>query len=176
MAPEVLHRVCHGTVEPTNEQHLRLPSRPARLLHHQRHRIKGLDYPAVIPCESPHAAVLGQLVSGLTDEDMWRLDIFEGKEYERRKVDVEIMDEKTGEVERAECETYIWTSDETLLDKREWNFEKFHKEVMKDWMGFRNEHGYVDRPSLTEVDEAVQAQQLERNGKDVICGLTMRVI
>jgi gamma-glutamylcyclotransferase (GGCT)/AIG2-like uncharacterized protein YtfP len=148
MAPAVLHRVCLGSSEPTDQQRLRFVSRPARLLHHQRYRIKGLDYPAVIPCEQTNATVLGNLVTGLTDEDMNRLDIFEGKEYERRQVAVETFDKETGGTNQAECETYIWIAAESLLDKCEWDFNHFHKDVMKDWMGSTNENGYVDRPSF----------------------------
>jgi hypothetical protein len=119
MAPAVLHRVCLASSEPTDQQRFRLVSHPARLLHHRRYRIKDHDYPAVIPCEQANATVLGSLATAPTDEDMNRLDIFEGKEYGRRQVIVEILDKETGGMDQAECEIYIWIAADALLDKCE---------------------------------------------------------
>ena len=109
MAPPVLHRVIWGpsstissstapTPTPNPPPHASpLLIRPAVLPGYRRHRVRGADYPAIVPCSddgksegdgksetSDHAAaVRGTLVQGLTDGDIWRLDIFEGGEYKR---------------------------------------------------------------------------------------------
>ena len=86
MAPQVLHRVCHGGSQPDNpiyKSH-KLKMFPAILHNHRRHRVIGADYPAIIPYEG--STVRGTYVTGLTDNDIWRLDIFEGSQYVRLDV------------------------------------------------------------------------------------------
>ncbi|KAJ9639938.1 hypothetical protein H2201_007284 [Coniosporium apollinis] len=157
MAPEVLHRVCHGSHQPNSFYRSLLTIRPAILPHHRRHKVLHADYPAMIPCASPSASVRGTLVTGLTDGDMWRLDIFEGDEYERRTVKVEVLDEKgrkVGEVEGVE--TYVWIAGRKELEDEEWDFEVFVREKMGRWIGV--DEGFAD------VDDAVKAQQADPTG------------
>jgi hypothetical protein len=78
---------------------------------YRRHRVWGADYPAILPETDGEerefaaeggevtkqkfegeACVRGTVVSGLTEGDVWRLDVFEGSEYERKEVEVEILD------------------------------------------------------------------------------------
>lgn len=151
MLPAVLHRVCHGTSIPEEHQKNLFSARAAILHHHQRHRIKEADYPAVLPCDEPHTCVRGTYVSGLTDEDLWRLDIFEGKEYERRKVNVKILDEECREIEDAEAETYIWIADEDQLEKREWDFDEFVRQKVLNWVASEAQPGYAVRPSYRGI-------------------------
>ncbi|RMZ68179.1 disease resistance Aig2 [Pyrenophora seminiperda CCB06] len=93
MAPPVLHRVIYGTptppTPPTHPSPSLLLIRPALLPFHKRHKVLAADYPAIIP--SPSSTVRGTLVTGLTDADIWRLDLFEGSEYERRRVGVRVL-------------------------------------------------------------------------------------
>ncbi|KAL4788533.1 AIG2-like protein [Aspergillus varians] len=120
MAPQILHRVIHGSPTPQQWQKDLLRFRPAILHEYRRHRVRGADYPGIIriqtvvemqASESPSAAdpsstatgprpgasVLGTVVSGLTDGDLHRLDIFEGSEYAREKVSVRILREALSE-------------------------------------------------------------------------------
>lgn len=146
MAPFVLYRVCYGSSTPEPSQMNLLTVQPAILRQHKRHRLKGSDYPAVLQCEQSDASVRGTFVTGLTDEDLWRLDIFEGKEYERKQVRVQILDEEGAEMKEAHAETYIWIADEDLLEKREWDFEEFVREkMMLNWVDA--EPGNAIRPS-----------------------------
>jgi hypothetical protein len=103
-------------------------------------------------------------VEGLTDGDLWRLDIFEGSEYERRKVKVRILEEnnksKDGlgnlsqkeedniEGPEVEAETYIWTAGAQNLEESEWDFAEFVREKMKWWVG----------KEAAEVDEGFQGR------------------
>lgn len=77
MAPEVLHRVCHGGMEPDNPVYAthQLKTQPAILHNFRRHRVRGADYPAILFHKG--ASVRGTFVSGLTENDIRRLDIFE---------------------------------------------------------------------------------------------------
>ena len=75
-------------------------------------------------------------MSGLTDGDLWRLDIFEGDEYERRKVKVRILEVGVGvSEEEVEVETYVWVAGEEGLEEGEWDFEEFTREKMGRWVG-----------------------------------------
>jgi hypothetical protein len=141
MSPEILHRVCHGNTNPTNPIYAthQLRIQPAILPHHRRHRVRGADYPAIVPHEG--SAVRGTYVTGLTDADVWRLDVFEGAEYVRRKARARVLvpGEGEGEVEvegeEVEAETYVWVADVAELEDREWDFEEFRREKMGFWVG-----------------------------------------
>ena len=98
----------------------------------------------------------GTVVSGLTEGDRWRLDVFEGSQYERRKIKVRVLrgvgldeaaniEENAGWMtedveeekseEMVEAETYVWISDRKELEEEEWDFDLFKKEKMRAWMG-----------------------------------------
>jgi gamma-glutamylcyclotransferase (GGCT)/AIG2-like uncharacterized protein YtfP len=189
MAPQVLHRVCHGSMSPSNPIYTThsFITKPAILHDHRRHRVRNADYPAVIPC--PGASVRGTYVTGLTDADIWRLDIFEGDEYARREAKVKILTEVgdesgVGNVEGEEVpvETYIWIAGEDRLEKKEWDFGEFQREKMRFWVGSEGAGEYAGRSSIigklrpvvvinadmvpvcAEVDEAVAAAQ--QQGRD----------
>ncbi|KAF7191754.1 Protein AIG2 C [Pseudocercospora fuligena] len=153
MAPQVLSRVCHGSHPSHNLNTFTV--QPALLHAHRRHRVKNADYPAILPTFNPTDSVRGTYVTGLTDGDLWRLDIFEGSEYERRKVRCQLISEDGNEHgEEKECQTYIWISPKEELEEREWDFEEFKREKMQFWVGAERED-YAGRPSILEVDEAV---------------------
>lgn len=136
MAPSVLHRICHGTTTPTPLQKALLAVSPALLPLYRRHKVLHCDYPAMLPCSAPTASVRGTYVSGLTAGDLWRLDIFEGEEYERRKVRVRVLDgDGTGEGREEEAEAYVWVAGEQNLEDAEWDFEHFCREKIGKWVG-----------------------------------------
>jgi hypothetical protein len=98
------------------------------------------------------------LVEGLTDGDIWRLDIFEGTEYERRDIKVNILESKgrAGDNEHQDIEgeevaaqTYVWTAGEHRLEAEEWDFDHFVKEKMGRWVGREAaDDGFQGRPSI----------------------------
>ncbi|KAK0813800.1 hypothetical protein LTR91_007601 [Friedmanniomyces endolithicus] len=123
MAPQVLHRVCHGSTSPSNPIYAahQFKITPAILHNYIRHRVRHADYPAILRVpptgpESNQATVRGTYVTGLTATDLWRLDIFEGSEYRRERVRVRVLAQTnlTGsgdggeEGEEVEAETYVW--------------------------------------------------------------------
>ncbi|KAF2272664.1 uncharacterized protein EI97DRAFT_436750 [Westerdykella ornata] len=162
MATPVLHRVIHNPTIPSSLLPT-LTTRPAILQNHTRHRVRHADYPAVVPSDDQGACVRGVLVSGLSDADIWRLDVFEGEEYERRRVRVRVLDggEEEGEGEEVDAETYIWIAGAERLEPQEWDFDEFVREKMRRWVGGSEE----ERDSgFKDVDDAVAALQNDPTG------------
>jgi hypothetical protein len=112
---------------------------PALLQGFCRHRVKGADYPGIVR-EIGHD-VKGTFVSGLTDGDVYRLDAFEGSEYDREWVEVELLDEAGNEKgEKRKAETYVYTYGDNHLEKLEWNYDEFRKEKLKNWVSSTTEY------------------------------------
>ena len=63
--------------------------------------------------------------------DVSRLDVFEGSEYERREVEVQVGDEG----QRVKAQTYIYIAGSQYLEDAEWDFEQFKKDKLKRWVG-----------------------------------------
>ncbi|KAJ5649675.1 uncharacterized protein N7484_003398 [Penicillium longicatenatum] len=183
MAPQILHRVIHGRADPEPWQKALLTFQPAVLHGYRRHRVRGADYPGIIRAsesspstkqtnlepengaEESHWArtsVLGTLVSGLTDGDVHRLDIYEGSEYAHEKVKVRTLKEAlhqdhghehgnsgaagnlrdvldaagaefADEKEEVDAVTYVWTDGAERLESAEWDFETFKRDKMAWW-------------------------------------------
>jgi hypothetical protein len=172
MASPVLYRVIWGSPSGSNvseAQRALLKIRPAILHKFQRRKVRGADYPAILPANST-TTVRGTLVSGLSDGDMWRLDIFEGGEYERRKVKVRVLEQNArdnkgeggvGELSQPEAEniegaeleaeSYIWIAGQHRLENEEWDFSEFTREKMSRWVGreaAETDEGFQGRHSI----------------------------
>lgn len=155
MAPQVLYRVCYGTSRPLSVQISSLTITPAILHAYSRHKVHSCDYPAIVPSSST-SCVRGTYVTGLTDTDIWHLDIFEGSDYIRTTVKINTLTQvgdETGEGnvegEEVEVETYVWTAGEESLEECEWDFGEFIRDKLKWWAG--TEHFYegeMDTPVL----------------------------
>jgi gamma-glutamylcyclotransferase (GGCT)/AIG2-like uncharacterized protein YtfP len=136
MACEILYRVCYGTSAIQEHPKLKklasgLSIRPAILHNYCRHKVLDADYPAIIP-QQGHT-VRGTYVTGLTDSDIARLDIFEGSEYERKNVKVILLEDGQEKGETKEAQSYIWSSSVDRLEKKEWDYEEFRKTKMHRW-------------------------------------------
>ena len=155
MAPEILHRVCHGSPRPEPWQAALLTIRPAILPSYVRHKVRGCDYPAIVPSSFPGDCVRGTYVTGLTDGDIWRLDTFEGSEYERKEVKVQLLkqvqDGSKAGGEEVVAETYVWSSRAEGLEEGEWDFAEFVREKMGSWVG--------EDPGFKDVEEAVARER-----------------
>lgn len=158
MAPPVLFRVCYGNTRPPKAVTDLIKIRPAILHGHERRRVRGMDYPGMIPSAS--SSVRGTLVTGLTDGDIWRLDIFEGDQYERKAVKVRVLKEegnmKTGkgnvEGEEVEAQTYIFTDPQEDLEEGEWDIEHFMREKMRYWVGEQGAGEYAGMPDFLSAE------------------------
>ena len=195
MAPHVLYRVCYSTTKPSQLQKDLISVKPAILHSFRRHKVLHYDYPAIVP--SPSSTVRGTIISGLTDGDLWRLNIFEGDEYKRRMVKTKILDrvenerrEGNIEGEKIEVNTYIWIVGEKELEEGEWDFAEFTREKMGRWVGGSEEYdGESLRPSILgwcrrsgnkaetddvlDVDQAVAADPTGGRGRGGIISGTL---
>ena len=100
-----------------------------------------MSYPVIVPCTG--SSVRGSVVTGLTQGDIYRLDIFEGDQYERKNVMVKVLKHvglgaelQNGKLEEhrseeVKAETYIWKDDLSELEDGEGNFEEFKREIMR---------------------------------------------
>ncbi|KAG8529780.1 uncharacterized protein KY384_005261 [Bacidia gigantensis] len=155
MVPQVLHRVLYGSTQPHQSQIQALKIQPAMLFKYVRHRVVDADYPAIIASSEVSTSVRGTYVQGLTAADIWRLDIFEGDEYERVKVCPRILDANGEQGDTVSAETYVWIDSREDLEQEEWDFEEFKREKLHRWVGVGEWY--------EEVDEAVEKLEDQRN-------------
>jgi hypothetical protein len=116
------------------------------------------------PAVGNGASVLGTLVTGLTDGDIYRLDLFEGDPYIKEEVTVRtlrsdgdengqgsLQDVLKGVVDsgggggahgasdleagkEVVAVTYVWIAGVDKLDEVEWDLETFKREKMAKWI------------------------------------------
>lgn len=153
MAPQVLHRVLYGSTSPHTSQLEALTIQPAVLSNYKRHRVKYCDYPAIIADAEQASSVRGTYVQGITAADQWRLDTFEGDQYERVKVRPKLQKANGQEGAVVDAETYVWIAPEEELEKGEWDFEEFRKEKMSRWVGKSEEYEGELRPSIAGASD-----------------------
>jgi hypothetical protein len=143
MSPQVLYRVLFGFAKPTKAKQHQLTIVPAILHSYCRHKVRMCDYPGIIPQEGK--SVLGVYVTGLDDQNIWRLDIFEGYQYRRDKVKVKLLEEAHGtengriEGQEVEAETYVFLDKDDLMDE-EWSYDEFVKEKIHRWVDTSEEY------------------------------------
>lgn len=175
MAPQMLHRVIHGNPNPEPWQKALIRFQPALLHGYRRHRVRGADYPGIVAETDPNTesktdsleygsdtAVLGVLVFGLTDGDIYRLDKYEGDEYVKETVqvrtlrvsgqeggkEVEVTSEGqlrdmltaagsnvADEGDEVVAATYVWIAGKERLEEVEWDFETFRRDKLAWWVG-----------------------------------------
>lgn len=116
-----------------------------------RRKVRFSDYPGITPAAAS-ASVRGTYVRGLTDGDMWRLGIFEGSQYEQRKVRVRLLIEENHvkgkgsgvgtyvEGEEVEADTYVFIAEEEGLEEGEWDFAEFKRSKLARWTGLNEEY------------------------------------
>lgn len=92
-------------------------SEPAILAGYRRFAVPGVTYPGIIA--APGYRVAGLLYLDVAEEDVARLDAFEGTEYRRDALQVELADAKV-----LSAGTYVWLNHERLSDKL-WLAEAF---------------------------------------------------
>ncbi|KAJ9148226.1 hypothetical protein NKR23_g5179 [Pleurostoma richardsiae] len=168
MEPQIFYTVCYSSGDPPRHIKKKHAFNPAILHGYCRRRINDADYPGMI--EDPDHSVRGTYVTGLTDDNIEKLDSFEGSDYERRKVKVRLLtkvgDDKghgNEEGEEVTADTYIFL-DKNELENKEWDFEEFRREKMQIW----TRAGYIfdecdpnDPASVAAVVEETKEQAVE---------------
>ncbi|KAG0284342.1 hypothetical protein BGZ96_011277 [Linnemannia gamsii] len=104
-------------------------------------------YPGMVLSKDPTETVEGLLVFGHTAQELYRLDQFEGPEYPRSTLPVRLSASVPssytlngrvkgyGEGETVNAYVYLFTGPMEHLDQnRPWDYEKFKKEHVDDWM------------------------------------------
>lgn len=115
MFPEVWTRVVRGSYRDES----------ATLDGFSRHALAGRDYPGMVRAVASAAGttgasqVQGVLWRDVTDEDLARLDAFEGAEYQRIQIPVRLA---TGEILQAH--TYLYLAGD-LLAQQDWDPQAF---------------------------------------------------
>lgn len=122
MAPEIFFTVCYNTSKVPAEIAKQHTFTPAILHGYCRRRVKYADYPGITPDEDHQ--VFGTYATGLTDDNMFRLDVFEGGQYKRETVKVKLLThvgnaKGQGNVEGEEraAEVYVFQDPKDLEDK-----------------------------------------------------------
>lgn len=137
MVPEVFYTVCYNSKTVTDVIARQHKFSPAILHGYSRRRVKSADYPGIT--EDAGHSVFGVLAEGLTKANLDKLDYFEGAEYERRMVKVNVL-EKVGEVteegnvegEEKEAQVYVFLQTQRL-EQKEWDLDEFKREKLKLW-------------------------------------------
>ncbi len=97
----------------------RFPATPGILRGFRRNRLRGEEYPGIIP--SPGDEVAGVVYRDLTEDDWKRLDLFEGEMYARSTVTVELQDGAN-----RQAQTYVLKPEfENRLSSEPWTFDEF---------------------------------------------------
>jgi hypothetical protein len=90
MAPCVLFSKIHGCSEPYSHQVRNLRFHGALLSDFSRHQLPDVVYPGITA--NPGKEVHGTLVTGLTNRDVLKLDVYESWDYDRVKVSVRVLE------------------------------------------------------------------------------------
>ncbi|KAH8590997.1 AIG2-like family-domain-containing protein [Bisporella sp. PMI_857] len=158
MAKEILFRVLYGTTRPENTEYLAVAQdihiSSAVLRDYCRHRVEGADYPGIIAQKG--ASVLGTYVTGLRDADIYRLDMFEGRQYKRTEVKVVLEHDKS----EAEAETYVFLYEDDLV-KEEWSYEDFRKTKLQYWADVESEE-YAEADADREAEASGNRIETDR--------------
>jgi len=138
MAPEVFFTVCYNMSKPPPSLASEHAFHPAVLSGYSRRRVKLADYPGII--EQDGHTVRGTLATGLTQANLYRLDYFEGNEYERQTVKVKVDkagvsngdDDDGGGGGGVEAYVYVFKNP-ARLESREWDYDEFRREKLRHW-------------------------------------------
>lgn len=118
LVPNVMHTVCDAVFE----------SVEACAEGYARVQLKNKVYPAML--EDKDSMVDGQLYMNVDDRSVKRLDYFEGKEYIKKTIQVELPNRK-----KMDALAYIISPDSvSLLTKTPWNFAEFKAKHLSDYM------------------------------------------
>ena len=93
----------------------------------QRHAVPGETYPAMV--ENQGTQVQGLLWLDVLQDDVKRLDEFEGPEYARREISVTLN--TSGET--MQVDTYIWLNPAVLTDEL-WSVSQFEAEGLQAFL------------------------------------------
>lgn len=119
--PEIMHAVCRTQPD----------GMPATLAGYACYALTGRHYPAIIPAKGGKEG--GVLYTGLRRGQLARLDSYEGEEYRRRRVWVNVG------IERVQAWTYVLRPRYYYrLSRRRWSLEQFRCERLQFYRANRH--------------------------------------
>ena len=92
---------------------------------HQVYKVMNANYPLITYTNNSQDKVEGLLVHNISEEELKKLDVFEGKNYFRAKVQVEVH----GQLFNVE----IYMPDKTIESDQIWDFEDWYKNNIEDF-------------------------------------------
>ncbi|WPT14320.1 AIG2-like protein C [Picochlorum sp. SENEW3] len=105
----------------------RVPTMHKAVVHgYKRYGLTDYVFPAVV--EDASASVDGLLLTGLSEQEMVILDEYEGDEYRKEEVEVNVFRDTGGSAEASleKALLYVWMDEyKHLLNGKEWNKEAF---------------------------------------------------
>lgn len=120
--PEVMERVLGRALTAVR----------ATLLDHACFSLRGRVYPAIV--ERPGAAVEGIVYSGVGEQDLELLDLYEGSLYERRQAAA------VSAGAHAPAFIYVLRAEHhALLDDKPWDLETFRREHLSPYLALLGE-------------------------------------
>eukprot|EP00268_Persea_americana_P031200 TRINITY_DN3030_c0_g2_i1.p1 TRINITY_DN3030_c0_g2~~TRINITY_DN3030_c0_g2_i1.p1 ORF type:complete len:170 (+),score=25.05 TRINITY_DN3030_c0_g2_i1:142-651(+) len=117
-------------------------SSPAILNNFHRFSIKGRVYPAILPVENKK--VTGRVLLGITDPELGVLDTFEDVEYERKAVEVSLVDN----FQKLTAYAYVWENKNDANLYGDWDFEEWKRLHMNDFVKMTG--GFMDELEQSE--------------------------
>ncbi len=138
-----------------------VPLLPARLWGHARYPVQNVRYPGTIPTpHQPENHVDGFLLEVLTLTEGQLLDWFEGDEYDRVMVQVEVLNPDANTTRTAEV--YLWKEHlmERLEMNRRWCLQTFQQEHLELYLET------TVRPCRVEMEQRGMTSTMSDSGKD----------
>jgi hypothetical protein len=89
MFPELFYKTCYGTKNPSEEFRKRHTFQPASISGYQRLRVNGMEYPGITP--TSNRTVSGTFITGLTAENLQKMDKYEGGQFDRKQVTITLL-------------------------------------------------------------------------------------
>lgn len=117
LVPEVFERVVGRAIE----------SRAALLRGYVRHSLRALPYPAIVARQGSEVA--GAVYAGVDEDELRRLDAYEGELYDRRGVELCVGDERVSGYAYVLCDAH-----QGALSTPEWDLEQFRREHLASYL------------------------------------------
>ena len=138
--PVVSSAFCYGTLMAPEVMQILLgrvpPQQSAVLLgSFRRHPVLNFVYPGLIRAKGDlstgQQGIQGVLYRDLTENELKRLDYFEGSDYEKISCDVETIEEN----EKVTTQLYLWINPSSELDlTRTWSYEQFYRNNLASYL------------------------------------------
>lgn len=183
MVPQIFFRVCHYDECPPAETRSKYVFTPALLRNFSRRKVKGCDFPAIIP--QPGHTVLGAFVTGLSYSNVQALNMYEGSMYTLDDCSVQILPHdaveedgranqgvvasaekefQEGKAQVVKSRVYVWADPVSDLGEEEWHYADFRRDNMAKWI-FSNDEEYAEAAQVQKkVHETIDLTGAEDNG------------